>query len=51
MELVDERGAGEAMLTVQNRVEVHRKRTSDLVPFSPKRVLQGLLIQGLEANR
>jgi hypothetical protein len=39
------------MLTVQNRVEVHRKRTSDLVPFSPKRVLQGLLIQGLEANR
>jgi hypothetical protein len=24
--------------TVQNRVEVHRKRTGNLVPFSPKRV-------------
>jgi hypothetical protein len=26
------------LLTVQNRVEVHRKHTSDLVPFSPRRV-------------
>jgi hypothetical protein len=27
------------LLTVQNRVQVHRKPTSDLVPFSPRRVL------------
>jgi hypothetical protein len=26
------------VLTVQNHVEVHRKRMSDLVPFSPRRV-------------
>jgi hypothetical protein len=27
------------MLTVQNRAQVHRKPTGDLVPFSPRRVL------------
>jgi hypothetical protein len=27
------------LLTVQNRAQVHRKPTSDLVPFSPRRVL------------
>jgi hypothetical protein len=26
------------LLTVQNRVEVHHKRTCDLMPFSPRRV-------------
>jgi hypothetical protein len=31
--------------TVQNRVEVHCKRTGDLVPFSPWRVPKGLSIQ------
>jgi hypothetical protein len=29
----------EALLTVQNRAQVHRKATGDLVPFSPRRVL------------
>jgi hypothetical protein len=29
----------EQMLTVQNCAQVHRKPTSDLVPFSPRRVL------------
>jgi hypothetical protein len=28
-----------ALLTVQNRAQVHRKRTDDLVPFSSRRVL------------
>jgi hypothetical protein len=27
------------LLTVQNRAQVHRKPTGDLVPFSPRRVL------------
>jgi hypothetical protein len=27
------------LLTVQNRPQVHRKPTGDLVPFSPRRVL------------
>jgi hypothetical protein len=27
------------MLTVQNRAQIHRKPTGDLVPFSPRRVL------------
>jgi hypothetical protein len=27
------------VLTVQNRAQVHRKPTGDLVPFSPRRVL------------
>jgi hypothetical protein len=30
---------GLAVLTVQNRAQVHRKLTGDLVPFSPRRVL------------
>jgi hypothetical protein len=29
----------DSLLTVQNRSEVHRKPTGDLVPFSPRRVL------------
>jgi hypothetical protein len=29
----------ESLLTVQNRAQVHRKPTGDLVPFSPRRVL------------
>jgi hypothetical protein len=28
-----------SLLTIQNRAQVHRKSTSDLVPFSPRRVL------------
>jgi hypothetical protein len=28
-----------SLLTVQNRAQVHRKSTGDLVPFSPRRVL------------
>jgi hypothetical protein len=27
------------LLTVENRAQVHRKATDDLVPFSPRRVL------------
>jgi hypothetical protein len=30
---------GSPLLTVQNRAQVHRKPTGDLVPFSPRRVL------------
>jgi hypothetical protein len=30
---------GELLLMVQNRAQVHRKPTGDLVPFSPRRVL------------
>jgi hypothetical protein len=30
---------GATLLTVQNRAQVHRKPTGDLVPFSPRRVL------------
>jgi hypothetical protein len=30
---------GGLLLTVQNRSQVHRKPTGDLVPFSPRRVL------------
>jgi hypothetical protein len=30
---------GKKVLTVQNRAQVHRKPTGDLVPFSPRRVL------------
>jgi hypothetical protein len=30
---------GKSLLTVQNRAQVHRKPTGDLVPFSPSRVL------------
>jgi hypothetical protein len=30
---------GYPLLTVQNRAQVHRKPTGDLVPFSPRRVL------------
>jgi hypothetical protein len=37
------------LLTVQNRAQVHRKRTGDLVPLSPRRVLRRF-IQGSEAN-
>jgi hypothetical protein len=38
------------LLTVQNRAQVHRKPTGDLVPFSLRRVLLDLSIQGSEAN-
>jgi hypothetical protein len=38
------------LLTVQNRAQAHRKPTGDLVPFSPRRVLLDLSIQGSEAN-
>jgi lipoate-protein ligase A len=31
--------APRVVLTVQNRAQVHRKPTGDLVPFSPRRVL------------
>jgi hypothetical protein len=31
------------LLTVQNCVEVHHKRTGDLVPFSPRRILPGFV--------
>jgi hypothetical protein len=39
--IVDEGDIGQsrAVLTVQNRTQVHRKPTGDLVPFSPRRVL------------
>jgi hypothetical protein len=30
---------GGRVLTIQNRAQVHRKPTGDLVPFSPRRVL------------
>jgi hypothetical protein len=35
---------------VQNRAQVHRKPTGDLVPFSPRRFSLDLSIQGSEAN-
>jgi hypothetical protein len=34
-----QRARKRGLLTVQNRAQVHRKSTSDLVPFSTRRVL------------
>jgi hypothetical protein len=38
------------LLTVQNRAQVHRKPTGDLVPFHQGGSSLDLSIQGLEAN-
>jgi hypothetical protein len=35
------------MLRVQNRAQVHRKPTGDLVPFSPRRVLSRFVNPGI----
>jgi hypothetical protein len=39
VEVLELQPVREQLLTVQNRAQVHRKPTGDLVPFSPKRVL------------
>jgi hypothetical protein len=39
-----------SLLTVQNRAQVHRKPTRDLVPFSPRGSSLDLSIQGSKAN-
>jgi hypothetical protein len=38
------------VLTGQNHAQAHSKPTSDLVPFSPRRVLSRFVNQGSEAN-
>jgi hypothetical protein len=38
------------VLTVQNRTQVHRKFTGDLVPFSPRRVIPRFVIPRIRSK-